>query len=143
MDSPSHNNGRATRSGGWQHAAIYGLVVFGITFFCGSTGAEEEAGALAGTAYTPAQTFVERYCAGCHTRDGKHSKHEAAYPELHLDTYQDWKGHQPVIRGVIDKWHLDGKIMPPPSARAQPTDAERRMIVAWLARGSPNTKDGK
>ena len=66
-----------------------------------------------------------------------------AYGVLQLDTYEQWKADTKVITAVIDKWHLDGKIMPPAKATAQPTDAERKAILDWLARGSPNTLDGK
>jgi len=108
-----------------------------------SAAREGAARPMAGTAFPAARRFVEKWCADCHTASGTSPKHDLAYPELHLDTYDDWRLHQPGIRSVIDKWHLEGKIMPPPTVKAQPSDDDRRAMLAWIARGSPNTVDGK
>lgn len=100
-------------------------------------------GPLAGTVYAPARRFVSMYCAGCHWEGGTNPKKKRALPQMRLDSYQSWSTHQSVLKGVIDRWHPDGKVMPPRDAKAQPPDAERRAILEWLARGSPNTVDGK
>jgi uncharacterized membrane protein len=99
--------------------------------------------AMSGTQFAPGRVFVERWCADCHSQVGTNAKHARAYNALRLDKYEEWKGHQAAIRGSIDKWHLDGKLMPPRDAKSQPTEADRRTILAWLDRGSPNTADGK
>ncbi len=100
-------------------------------------------GAMRDTLYPAARAFVRRCCASCHSDGGDHPKHERAYRIMKLDTYADWRESSKVILAVIDKRHLDGKIMPPPGASAQPSDAERLAIVQWIERGSPNTIDGK
>jgi hypothetical protein len=106
-------------------------------------GETDGTGPLAGTLYAPARRFVEAYCAGCHWEGGQNPKKKRALPAMRLDSYQGWSTHQSVLKGVLDRWHPDGKVMPPRSAHAQPSDAERRIILEWLARGSPNTVDGK
>lgn len=98
---------------------------------------------LDGCRYPAATAFVSKYCAGCHTDAGTHAQKKRAHAVLQLDTYDGWKSETKVITAVLDKWHLDGKIMPPPKATAQPTDPERRAMLDWLARGSPNTPNGK
>lgn len=101
---------------------------------------------LAGCKYPAATAFVDKYCASCHTQGGvapDAKTKKRAYGVLQLDTYEQWKADTKVITAVLDKWHLDGKIMPPAKAVSQPTDAERKAILDWLARGSPNTLDGK
>jgi len=104
--------------------------------------AEPSPKAMKGCHYPAASAFVEKYCAGCHTSTGTQAQKKRAYAVLQLDTYDEWKEQTKVITAVLDKWHLDGKIMPPPKASAQPTDAERKAILDWLARGSPNTAAG-
>ena len=99
--------------------------------------------AMTGTRYPAGKRFVERYCAGCHTEAGADPQKRRAYAVLQLDTYEQWKGSQKVLTAVLDRWHLDGRLMPPPTARPQPTDAERRAALDWLRRGSPNTPDGR
>lgn len=98
---------------------------------------------MQGCKYPAASAFVERYCSECHTATGGHALKKRAYAVLQLDTYDQWKSGTKVITAVLDKWHLDGRIMPPPKASAQPTDAERKAILDWLARGSPNTATGR
>lgn len=98
---------------------------------------------LAGARYAPARAFVARYCAECHTERGAHAKKKRALPQQRLDTYEQWRSHASVLRGVIDKWHPDGKTMPLKGATAMPRDDERRLMLDWLARGSPNTEDGR
>lgn len=98
---------------------------------------------LDGCRYPAATAFVSKYCAGCHTEGGTHAQKKRAHAILQLDTYEGWKADAKVITAVLDKWHLDGKIMPPAKASAQPGDAERKAMLEWLARGSPNTPNGK
>jgi uncharacterized membrane protein len=98
---------------------------------------------MQGCKYPAASAFVEKYCSECHTSAGGHALKKRAYAVLQLDTYDQWKSGTKVILAVLDKWHLDGKIMPPPKATAQPTDAERKATLDWLGRGSPNTPSGK
>ncbi len=105
--------------------------------------ASEDGGPLAGTLYAPARRVVATYCASCHWEGGDDPKKKRALPAMRLDTYQAWSTHQSVLKGVIDKWHPDGKVMPPAGAKRQPSDAERRLLLDWLDHGSPNTRDGK
>jgi cytochrome c5 len=113
--------------------------------------AREDAGAdaslddapLAGARWAPARAFVARYCAECHTEHGTNPRKKKALPQQRLDTYEQWRSHASVLRGVLDKWNPDGKTMPPKGARATPTDEERKAMLDWLARGSPNTVDGR
>lgn len=119
-------------------------VAFTLAFTLGSGAASADAPkALEGCAYAPARAFAQKYCGSCHTSAGTHAQKKRAYAVLQLDTYEQWKADAKVVTAVLDKWHLDGKIMPPPKAQAQPTDAERRLVLDWLARGSPNTATGK
>jgi uncharacterized membrane protein len=97
---------------------------------------------IAGTLYPKASAFVAAYCGECHWQGGTNPKKKKALPALRLDTYENWRTHQAVLRGVIDKWHAEGKVMPPADAGARPSDAERRIILDWLALGSPNTASG-
>jgi uncharacterized membrane protein len=99
--------------------------------------------AIDGVAYEPARRFVNSYCAPCHARGGPLPDHMRAYQVLHLDSYQDWKAGKRIILAVIDRWHLDGKIMPPPTAPAQPTDDERLQMIDWTQRDAPNSADGQ
>jgi uncharacterized membrane protein len=105
--------------------------------------AKLDEGPLAGARYAPAKAFVTRYCAECHTERGAHAKKKRALPQQRLDTYEQWRSHASVLRGVIDKWHPDGKTMPIKGATAMPRDDERRAMLEWLERGSPNTDDGR
>ncbi len=99
--------------------------------------------AMRGTLYAPARAFVQKNCAACHSQGGTNGQHDRAYRIMRLDTYADWLASTKIILAVVDTRHLDGKVMPPPKATAQPSDAERLRIVEWLERGSPNTADGK
>ena len=120
---------------------LLALLVLPVT--SGRASEADAPGPLAGTLYAPARRFVTRYCAGCHWEGGTDPKKKRALPQMRLDSYQSWSTHQSVLKGVIDRWHPDGKVMPPRDAKAQPPDAERRAVLEWLARGSPNTVDGK
>lgn len=130
------------RRGAW--GAIVGGAVAALVAAASTTASAETAPkSMQGCKYPAASAFVEKYCSGCHTSTGGDALKKRAYAVLQLDTYDDWKAGTKVITAVLDKWHLDGKIMPPPKATAQPTDAERKAILDWLGRGSPNTPSGK
>ena len=133
MPSPS----RSSRRGG---RALAVALFAGLAASLGAAEAPADVAArsLRGCHDAAAVAFVDRYCAACHTASGRDPKQRRAYAVLQLDRYEQWKASATVIVAVVDKWHLDGRIMPPPSAKAQPTDAERRAILAWLARGSPD-----
>jgi uncharacterized membrane protein len=98
-------------------------------------------GALKGTNYAPARKFVQTYCSGCHWQDGQDPRQSVAYPAFHVDTYEDWVGGHTILLAVLDKWNPDGDLMPPAGA-VQPPDDERRLILDWIRRNSPNTADG-
>jgi uncharacterized membrane protein len=119
-----------------------GAMLFVLALGAGRARAEKASGALAGAQYGPARAFVAAWCGECHTQSGTNPKQARAYKAQRLDTYDQWRTHQSVLRGVIDKWHPDGKIMPPPGAKSPP-DAERRAVLEWIDRGSPNTPEGK
>lgn len=124
------------------------LVVLSAVLFSGpspraAAPSEPAPAVMQGTLFPKAVHFVKRYCSACHCRAGKDRKHARAYAILRLDKYDEWKESAKVIAAVTDKWHLDGRIMPPPQARAQPSDAERIEMLEWIGRGSPNTADGR
>jgi hypothetical protein len=89
-------------------------------------------------AYQPARRFLARYCADCHAPGGRAPEHERAFAIFQLDGRRQWREDQTVVSAVLDRWHLDGKIMPPPAARPQPSDAERKLILDWIGRDSPD-----
>jgi hypothetical protein len=98
--------------------------------------------AVDGMLYAAGSDFVAQYCAGCHWSGGENPDQTRAHHVLPLDTYADWRAGATVITAVLDKWHLDGRIMPPDNAPAHPSDDLRRAILDWISRGSPNTPDG-
>jgi uncharacterized membrane protein len=95
------------------------------------------------TRYAAADAAIVAYCAGCHSKDGANQQHDRAYQVLSLDRYEDWHSQTTVIAAVLDKAHPDGRVMPPPDAPAQPTDAERSLLLDWTRRGAPDTPDGR
>ncbi|HKP95544.1 MAG TPA: hypothetical protein VJ385_07295 [Fibrobacteria bacterium] len=99
--------------------------------------------ALEDCRYAAARAMVERYCADCHGALGRNPSRERAHRILGIDTYADWMAASRAVPGRVDKDSLEGRIMPPPSFPRQPSDAERRMLVEWVKRGSPNTPDGR
>jgi len=94
------------------------------------------------TRYAAADAVIVTYCAGCHSQGGQNPQHDRAYQVLTLDRYQDWQSQTTVIAAVLDKQHPDGNVMPPPDAPAEPTDAERALLLDWTRRGAPDTPDG-
>jgi len=100
-------------------------------------------GALKDCQFVAAKNFATQYCSDCHTSTGA-SKHKAkALQNITMDTYHDWIQAAKAVPGVLDKAHLESKLMPPPKYPHQPTDAERQVIIDWVLRGSPNTESGK
>jgi cytochrome c5 len=99
--------------------------------------------ALSGARYLPGQRFVERHCASCHADHGRDRLRARAHRVFAVDRYAQWQSGGRILLAVLDKWHLDGKVMPPPQAAEQPSDDERRQILDWIRRGSPNTPDGR
>jgi uncharacterized membrane protein len=104
------------------------------------TGVSE--GALRGAVYEPGRKFVRSYCACCHGKDGTDSKQQIAYPAFQVDTYEEWATSRTILLAVLDKWNPDGDVMPPPDAR-EPPDGERRLVLDWIRRGSPNNAEGR
>jgi cytochrome c5 len=84
-----------------------------------------------------ADQFAARYCAACHSEAGQDRSRPRAHRIFDLDAAGKWQGSRRILLAVLDKWHLDGKIMPPPRAHPQPSDDERRAIIDWIARGAP------
>ena len=99
--------------------------------------------AMWGTLYEPGRTFVQTYCGACHWSDGGHAKQPIAYAVFQVDTYDEWSGYHTMVSTVLDKWSSDGIVMPPPEAPAFPPDDQRRLVLDWVRRGSPNTPDGR
>jgi hypothetical protein len=106
----------------------------------GGVGITEEM-AMAGTVYEPGRRFGRTYCSPCHAQGGLDPKRAVAYPAFHVDTYDDWAVSRTILLAVVDKWNPDGSVMPPPDA-VEPPDAERKLILDWVRRGSPNTPSG-
>ncbi len=98
--------------------------------------------AMKGTIYEEGRVFVQTYCSPCHWIGGKHAKQPVAYPAFQVDTYDQWATGGTIIPAVLDKWHPDGTVMPPPEAPSFPPDDQRMLILDWVRRGSPNTPSG-
>lgn len=93
--------------------------------------------------YLFARKFTGKYCMECHSADGTNPKQEKAYPNLGVANYREWMEASGAVPGVLDKAALEGPVMPPKSAKNQPTDEERKIMVEWVRRGSPNTDSGR
>ena len=127
------------------------LVAWALVGSCGGAGglgagaadAEEPAALGVYTRYAAADAIIVKVCAGCHARGGAHPDQPRAHLVLPLDGYDDWRRGATVIAAVIDDAHPDGNPMPPAYAPAQPSDAERRLLLDWTRRGSPDTPDGR
>jgi uncharacterized membrane protein len=99
--------------------------------------------ALQGCRYAAARALVEKYCANCHSSHGTSRSQERAYRSFSVDTYAEWLAASREVPGRVDKDSLEGKIMPPPWSTMQPTLAERKLLIAWVKRGSPDTPGGE
>lgn len=97
---------------------------------------------LADVLFPEARDFFVSYCVDCHSDAGTHPKKRIALKNQRIERYEDLAGYASALRGVLDKWHPDGKTMPPRSAKRKPSDDERRAILAWFERGAPNTPQG-
>jgi hypothetical protein len=98
--------------------------------------------AMLGTLYEPGRSFGQTYCSPCHWKGGQHPRQPAAYPAFQVDTYEQWASVPQIVPTVLDKWHPDGVVMPPPEALVFPADDERMLILDWARRGSPNAPNG-
>ncbi len=103
--------------------------------------------ALDGTHFGPARAFVTRYCADCHTSGGLHRLQPIAYgnTRVKLDTYAGWLSVQNLLLVRLDPAEAAAQglpSMPPEGARFFPTAEERRLMLDWLRKGSPNTPEG-
>ena len=98
--------------------------------------------ALQGTEFKQGKILVGRFCADCHTAAGKNSDQARAWNILPLDTYGQWIKYAGLIRGRLAENHPGGNVMPPPKFPMQPTAAERKVLLDWIDRNSPNTSDG-
>jgi hypothetical protein len=99
--------------------------------------------AMKGTVYEPGRVFVQTYCSPCHWKGGQHPRRSAAYQTFQVDSYEQWATGRVIVPAVLDKWNPDGKVMPPPEAPGFPSDDDRRLILDWVRRGSPNTPGGQ
>ena len=103
-------------------------------------------GAVQGLVYDTAYKLINRFCADCHTEVGLNKDQVDAYLALRIDTYASWK--EIPSRIIVSRLDLDSarkdKVdpMPSPAFINQPTPTERRLLLDWLKRGSPNTRDG-
>ena len=104
---------------------------------------QEEPPVLAGCKYEAARSIVARYCADCHSPKGSDPKHERASRILTVDTYAEWMGASRAIPGRVDLDSLEASPMPPRKYSRQPSLEERKLLVDWVRRGSPNTPDGR
>ena len=110
----------------------------------GSASATGSAGpVLEGCLYVEARAFAGKYCSDCHSSRGSNDLRGRASRILSVDSYGEWIGSAGAIPGRLDLDSLELGPMPPPEYPVQPTQAERRMIVDWVKRGSPNTPDGR
>ncbi len=105
-------------------------------------------GAMKGLLFDSASQIINHYCADCHTFGGLNREQQSAWTyALRLDTYQDWANVKPEILAE----RLDPaiailkflEVMPPDRFPFQPTNSERQILLEWLKRSSPNTKDGR
>lgn len=109
---------------------------------CGCGGPENtEMPTMQGGQYLAARMLGNTFCGDCHTKGGKHFRQPDAYLNMQLDFYENWKKRSNLIEVAltVHGTHAD---MPPPYA-PQPSDAERQLLIDWLARGAPNTPDGQ
>ncbi len=103
-------------------------------------------GAMQGLVYTQAFNILNRYCADCHAEVGLNRDQPDAYFALRIDTYAAWKSIP--TRITLRRLDLDSVSkyqqgpMPPESFGNQITLAERKLVIDWLTRGSPNSVDG-
>jgi hypothetical protein len=113
---------------------------------CGSSDRTTETFAveasMKGTLYEPGRVFGQTYCSPCHWKGGQNPKRSGAYQAFQMDTYEQWATGRVIIPAVLDKWNPDGRVMPPPEAPEFPSDDDRRLILDWVRRGSPNTPGG-
>jgi hypothetical protein len=92
---------------------------------------------------------VSLYCADCHARGGNNPTHGDAWGHaIRLDTYAEWAKSERYLRERLDPDSAAAQdppvdVMPQPGFPLQPTAAERDTLLAWLARGSPDTPDGQ
>jgi hypothetical protein len=68
---------------------------------------------------------LRTYCTGCHAPGGQEHY-------LPLDTYHRVSGLAGLVEGEVG-----GCDMPPPEA-SQPTQAQRNIVLDWIACGAPN-----
>ena len=98
---------------------------------------------MEGVRFRFAAEFTGKYCVDCHSATGNNPKRPKAFPNLNVDTYAGWMEAAGAVPSVLDKTALEAPVMPPSAYRHQPSDSERRVIVDWVVRGSPNTPDGR
>jgi len=96
---------------------------------------------MKGTLYEPGRHFGQTYCSPCHWKGGQDPQQPRAVVAFRVDTYEDWATSPTILLAILDKWNPDGNVMPPPDA-IEPPDDQRRLILAWVRRGLPNTIDG-
>lgn len=98
---------------------------------------------LEGCRFAFAVEFTGKYCGECHTSRGGDPHRDKAVLNLKMDAYRDWLDAAGAVPSVLDKEALEAPIMPPPAYPAQPSDAERALLLEWVKRGSPNTDSGR
>ena len=77
------------------------------------------------------RAVLETYCAGCHTREIYASSFFSR-----ADLLTTWGGGMTL--GQLAATRVGKKEMPPPNVTAvQPSDAERAILIDWVAAGMP------
>jgi uncharacterized membrane protein len=106
-------------------------------------------GALADVVYEPARRLVSRSCADCHAAGGRNESHLDAWGHaIRLDTHAEWVAGRLSLAERLDPVKAAEQdppvdVMPRTGFPYPLTDAERDTLLQWIARGSPNTPDGR
>jgi len=105
-------------------------------------------GAVDGVLYDSAYRIINRYCADCHTRNGRNPLRPNTWEHvLRLDTYEDWKRADSLLKLRLNRdsiaMHDHLEEMPPFDFPDRLDEEDRRILTDWLNRGSPNTANGR
>jgi uncharacterized membrane protein len=68
---------------------------------------------------------ISTYCVGCHAAS-------ASEGDKPLNSYQALKARASEVRGQLEGCEM------PPSGETQPSDAQKKLVLSWIACGAPN-----